>query len=724
MVEEGSYDPSCPVHHQKHELSEELLSIQSLVPLVDTSAPARCVMFAGHFSQHLTISGSEPTLVQTGVEEEFGKYTFKIKMPEDGVIVQVIPRYAYNQLEDDPSMQDNQPAEVVVIYQSEATGNYGVFTVPYFCSHSPQFGFKYDIKQPAEQLFPGMQFPKDTVFADTPAVKGESHYTYTKNLNICYMSHPNVGLDGYVIAESALEYFKFKIYERRVVEFGSNSFLINLHGTTEKYKAYPDVGDWIREDGLLAISRAIDPLEFPSSFSLNDVGREDHLFDRATYSRPGKGRVVDLVVTQSTNSNRVLAPEMIEQTERYARKHKRFNQEFVDFYNRTSSQWLRQNPGCELNPELYSTELSMMIVTAMAVTNQKTGYPQPLSLNFKSRPIDTWRVEFTIEYEFTPTRGSKFTCQSGGKGVVCLIEKDENMPVDADGNRAQIISGPDSIPGRMNLPRLYIPYIAGCARDVRREILEQLGLNRYFDSKLSIEELASIPEDRINTAIGTLLDYYQIISKTSYREFTEVLTEEERFLWLQRNVINGPLYTHVPISTEGKYPDLIHALDDRFKTTYGPVSYVAADGTRVTTKNKFRIAPIPIMLLDKIADQWLAADIGKLSNFGVVTAMNEQDKNTRPYRKTSARVISETEGRLYAAYGGSEFIQELIARSADIASQHEVGRQILNAENPADIDQIIDRNKIPLGSNRPLQITNSFLLCIGIEIVYEEEDLE
>lgn len=412
-----SYDPELAVHQSNPQLSPELLSIQSLVPFVDTNAPARCVMFGSHFSQRPTISGSEPCVVQTGVEEEFGKYTFKIKMPEEGTIIQVIPRGLTNDhMGYESSNGHNEPSEVVVIYQSAETGAYGVFTIPYYCSHHPVFGFKYEMKDPVDQLVPGKQFAKDTVFADSPAVKGESHYTYAKNLNICFMSHPNVGLDGYVIARSALQHFKFRLYERRVVEFGSNSFLLNLHGKDGVYKAYPDIGDYIREDGLLAIARTIDPLEFPSSFSINDVEREDHIFDRPVYARAGVGKVIDIVVTQSTNSNRVLAPEMIEQTEKYARRNKRFHQELVDFHNRVVGQWYRQNPGTEYDPKtMFTPELSSMIVAAMAITNQKTHYPQPLSLNYKSRPIDTWRIEFVIEYELTPTRGSKFTCQSGGR---------------------------------------------------------------------------------------------------------------------------------------------------------------------------------------------------------------------------------------------------------------------------------------------------------------------
>ena len=78
---------------RKNELSPELLAVHALNFATANNAPARGVMFAGHFAQRPVIDGSEPNLIQTGVEEEFGQYTFKAKMPEDGTILQVIPRY-------------------------------------------------------------------------------------------------------------------------------------------------------------------------------------------------------------------------------------------------------------------------------------------------------------------------------------------------------------------------------------------------------------------------------------------------------------------------------------------------------------------------------------------------------------------------------------------------------------------------------------------------------
>lgn len=306
------------------------------------------------------------------------------------------------------------------------------------------------------------------------------------------------------------------------------------------------------------------------------------------------------------------------------------------------------------------------------------------------------------------------------------------MPVDADGNRADIISGPDSVPGRMNLGRLYTPYFNAAARDVKRQVLDEMGFGRFYDKKITVEDLETLPKDRYELGLSTLLKFYSIVSPRTYWEYCNVLTEEERKQWLLM-VFNEAPYLYIPIEADTEMVDgelkqtslfldeMVVEIEKHFKLTYGPVSYVGRSGKRVTTKNKFRIGPLYMMLLDKIADSWLSADIGKHSNFGILAAMNQGDKFSTPWRKTPPRSIGETEGRLYCMYGGREMIAEMMDRSGNIASQREIASQIIHADKPTAIERIVDREKIPLGNARPNQMLHHIFRCVGFDVVYEPE---
>jgi hypothetical protein len=306
------------------------------------------------------------------------------------------------------------------------------------------------------------------------------------------------------------------------------------------------------------------------------------------------------------------------------------------------------------------------------------------------------------------------------KGVICRIEEPENMPVDADGNRADIISGPDSIPGRMNISRLYTPYLAGAARDIRKQMLEEMGFDRNFKGTVNTQDLTGIDPKRYGVAVQTLLLLYSIVSPRSYKEYTEVLTDTERLEWMA-NIINDKIYLYIPIESEKMLDEMVLEIEKNFKLVYGPVSYVGRSGQRVTTRDKFRIAPLYMMLLDKIADAWLSVDIGKHNNFGLLAAMNKADKHSTPWKKTSPRLFGETESQLYCSYGGREMIAELLDRSGSVASQKEVSKTILNARDPINIDEVIDREKLPLGNARPIQISQHLFNCAGFSIVYSDE---
>lgn len=391
-----------------NELSPELLSVHSLNFATAANAPARGVMFAGHFAQRPVIDGSEPNLIQTGAEEEFGKYTFSIKMPEDGTIMRVIPRFPAgigdDQIEFNP--------ETLVIYRSHESGQLDYFTVPYHASHHPTFGFKYEQKDALDGLAVGRDFAKDTIFADSPAVHGESHYTYGKNLNIVQMSHPNVGLDGYVISRDVLKHLQFKIYETRSIEFGASEFPLNICGTEDRYQSFPEIGEYIRKDGLLMAMRRFDPYLAPALLSRKDLQTVDYLFDTKVYARPGIGRIVDISVIHSENVNRQLPPEMTPQLTKYSKAIVRFHRDVVQFEEQQIAENRRHGGTGKIK---ISQRLQRLIVKSKAIINHDASKHRPgLTLVYRKEPLDAWRITFTIEYSIIPDRGFKITCCSGG----------------------------------------------------------------------------------------------------------------------------------------------------------------------------------------------------------------------------------------------------------------------------------------------------------------------
>lgn len=390
-----------------NELHAEMLGIQGLNAFSRHNSASRSYMFGSHISQRLVIEGAEEKRIQTGMEREFGKYTFNVKMPADGQIIKVIHRYPKG------IDQDSLPynPETLVIYENDETKEIDYISIPYYASYHQFFGYKYDIKEAASKLRPGAYIAKDTIFADSPGVAENSGYMFGTNMNVAFMSIPSVSEDGVLISRSALQKLKFKIYETRVVEFGAGQFPLNLYGTKDNYKPFPDIDSPIREDGILMMLRNYDNDLMPVEMSIFDTMEPDFTFDKGVYVRGGDGRIVDIKVVKNNNPVRQLPEAMAGQSERYAKALLKFHKEIVSTEQKL--RYERKQKFGEAKLKL-SPRFHRLIVESLAMINSnETKHKQNLNLLYRKAPIDEYRIEFVVEYTLTPTIGYKISDQHG-----------------------------------------------------------------------------------------------------------------------------------------------------------------------------------------------------------------------------------------------------------------------------------------------------------------------
>jgi len=81
-------------------------------------------------------------------------------------------------------------------------------------------------------------------------------------------------------------------------------------------------------------------------------------------------------------------------------------------------------------------------------------------------------IKFKIEQEIPVGIGDKLTNRHGAKGIVSLIEKDENMPRTTTGDQVDIILNPIGVVGRMNIGQLYELYTGLISKELGRQIIK------------------------------------------------------------------------------------------------------------------------------------------------------------------------------------------------------------------------------------------------------------
>lgn len=691
----------------------ELQGVLSLNPFENTNSASRKQMFSSHISQRLVIACPTVKKIQTGMEMEYGKYTFHVKMPENGRILKVIHRYPENDYIKDGFKLN---PETLFLYESE-DGVIGMVTLERYQSLHPEFGYEYKRCPGAEMIQTGASIAKDTIFLDSPCKGPNGEYNYGAELNVAYMTHPCVSEDGMGISRDVLSRFNFRIYEKRVVEWGKNNYPLNLYGDDENYKPFPDIGEYVHPNGhhkgLLMALREYDPNLLAIDQSIKALQTLDPIFDKATYVQGECGRVVDIkIYHQPPNKGETICDEMMVQPIRYRDAMIEFRSQVLNEYFK-----LKQERGEHLR---ITPELQRYIVETMAILNKGiSGVKTNLQLTYKTVPVDEWRAEFVVEYVITPNIGSKFTDIHGGKSVITHVFEPHEMPVAKNGLRADVITDGAATFNRMNNGRLYEQYLNSIKYDLENELMGYFGIQRG-DSVSTIRSKIRDHHQHLSHALQRLNRYHDLVSPKQ-GEWMRSLTPEKQFNYLVDCLAECIIDYH-PTETERDLVSMVDDLNREYPSCFDKVQFTDENGNITESVDKIRIGSVYMMLLEKIGNDWSSIATSKTQHNGIISFTAPKDKHASPTKQQATRVLGESEIRVVAAYAGGDFAIEMHDRSNALSTRKAIVKNILNADKPTDIDSIVDREVYPLGYSKPLQLTTHIMNSAGYELAYKPFD--
>lgn len=294
------------------------------------------------------------------------------------------------------------------------------------------------------------------------------------------------------------------------------------------------------------------------------------------------------------------------------------------------------------------------------------------------------------------------------------------MPVDADGNRADVVMDGNSTISRMNPARMFEQFINAASRDVRKHLIKLFNVNPD-DKHLNhqITEIFNNNRALFDDAYQYLMGYYKIVSPKQFRIF-KAATDEQKISHLAV-VINDFIYLFIPPNHEPELIDDIYvSITKKYPPTYSPVTYTGYSGKTVTTKDNVRIGSVYMMLLEKIGGDWSSVSSARLHHFGFLAPVNKFDKSSSPFRMQPVRVLGEAEIRILISYCGQVATAELLDRNGSPESHKEICKNILTANKPTNIDLCVDRNVVPFGGNKSLQLLKHILFVSGIEFKYTD----
>lgn len=682
---------------QIHGIDPRYVSASGINPLMTKVSPSRLVMFYGHFGQRLCISGSNTSRLESGAEREYAKYTFKVETPCDMRVVKVIERYpltiGIGAIKENP--------DTIVIYEDYETGQFGVLSLPKFRSEHQHFGFQYKYKPnwKSDILAPGSYVKKGTIIADSPDVDDLGNYNYGISVPTALMSVPAIIEDGIEVSDALLPMLKTKAYETHVVSFGKRGFPLNLYGDDNNYKICPDIGEVVGKDGLLFAWREHDPLLGPVQLTRRATSRDgfDPIYDKRHYVKPG-AKVIDIKVYHEKrgNGNNTQIPlGTTGQLEKYRNAQQRYCDTLIAEYEAMRKRYQHK---LKITPAFEE-----MLVAAQAYGGQNGS--TRLKRTYRAEPLDEWRVEVKIEYELIPTIGFKMTGRYGDKGVICNIRKHEDMPVDAAGNRALAIMDANSTIKRMNPGRTYEQYINAASRDLSVEI------RRMYEADSS--------DANVELMWQRLVRYYEICSPRMHR-----LILSPKYTRTHRqhveDIVKDGIYLRKMTDDDVSIIQIIDQIRKEFPPVHGKIGYRGNSGKWRISKRDILIGDLYLLLLEKTGGDWSGVASAKRSHYGMAAKITNSDKHSEVGRAQPIRMPGEAESRLMeAASDGLEGnpATEIIEMSSNPQTHRAACEAIMAAEEPTQIEKLIDRNVHPLGRHRAQELVGNQASSAGWRFV-------
>lgn len=693
-----------------NELRPEYIGMQSLCATHMFDSSSRAQMHTSHFSQRIVLNNHDEKILQSGVEKKFSPHTFNIKMPEDGRILKVIHKY-------DPKGSINakgrQHTRTVVIYQKDNSREVDCFEIPYHNCNHQIFGFKYvESKENTRKIQPGQYIPKGTIFADAPTVGKHGSYNYGLNANVAFMSTKAVAEDGFVVADRFMDRAAFKITEVRTFGVGKDSFAVNSYGDVNNHQPMPHLGQNVREDGIIFVSRKYDTELNPVEMSIFDMQEINYIFDKQMYVKAGCGRVIDITVIRNNEQIKKHPNEISGFLDMYADAYVDFNRKIYEAYLEIAAFQRKQY---NIEEAEISPRFTALVVDAMAICNIETQkIKQPLRILHRKQPIDEYHIEVTVEHDIIPNiAGFKLTDQHGSKGVVCKVIPWQQMPRDKNGVYADVITDAASVISRMNIGRLYDHQIMAASRDVT------IRMRRLITAETTTkEDILKFSKDIQEQLWEHFLTIYACIGGKPWRMYSALTAPEDRAEVLE-DAINTYIKLIIPIDHEKNISHISRDIEKYVKPTYDVVTFNDPEtGIEYTSSKKIRIGMAYLMVLNKIADDGSSVAIAKQQHFGVPTSSTKHDKYANAWRNSPVRTDGESEVRIKIGYCGPELQAETMDMSNSTMTQRELYNNLLLEETPSNIPRIIDRKEFPLGTHRPVQTVQHSLMCAGLRMEY------
>lgn len=680
--------------NERSEIKQELVGSAVCVNShVRNNSSSRLQMLSSQMTQLCVPDKPSLPMTFTGAENEYGKYTHSFKLSEKNtcMIVSVFEKY--------PKAfwrpNDNGSSTTCVIYQDMETNEFGLVEMKSYHIQHQQFGFIYNRNNNGVNLVAGEIVPPNTRILKSPTLDKNDNWRYGVKANVLACSSRFGIEDAIAVSEDFCHRAALTEIETVVASFSADKAPLGLYANDSRYDIFPNIGDKIRDDGLLLALRDRIPRLGPAKLTPRALREYIPNFDNTIFAK-ANATILDIDIWSSFDP--VLHREFGEldsQCQLYLNAKMIYERRIIAEYHKLLKQY-----GDNLK---ISYEFHRRVVECM--TNDPDLVKSKIDRAYRKEKLAAWRIEFTYMRKVPLTCGNKISDINGSKGVISTVLPVSRMPYDKHGNVADVIMDSDSTINRMNMGRPQRQYLHASYEQKLRE------LKKLYETKGFEETWES------------LVNYYKMVSTPMYEAVVNnLLTREDQEYHLLREVFVDGIRVYMPTDTpEIGINNIYNVMEKEFPLDIDKISFVDENGETKQTLDSMLISPLYMIILNKTADHWNATNTPLKQHHGIIAKLTDNNKRNKPYRDSATRCFGEAEVRLFTSTMNPTTVGMMMKLANSSPMIKEASRTILTTDKPYDIDKLVEYDRYKSMPSRAIEFVTHNLECAGLEMTYSDD---
>lgn len=695
------------IHKIENQILPEVTSVGiNLTVSPHNVAAARKYMAGNMISKSCRTKGATVRRITAGFERQYGEHARKIVAPCNMEVERVVYRKCINSND----AQTDDWGEIHVVFFDCELQRYDVLHLPKYHTHNFYVGFEYQYdKQMLNRLRKGATYAKGEVFATSPGVDNDTgEWKFGMETMVAGMTLPATEEDGIMVRDDYLE--RMGVMFEHIRKFGWNEaeyIPLNLYGTLDNPKAFPENGECVREDGLVMAFRRRDGNSALVSLTKKALMRADRLYDVKFYAPPGS--IVKNIEVRSerlkdrSNNRRVEKPSYphTKLLEQYETEDNNMWYDLKMWYFQT----IRRYSTTEDLP--FTCELFAFIYQAFGNVTKDHAIAKPnfVKRTHRNKALLDWNVKITLKEEVHGKIRFKMSDTVGGKSVIVKTFKKEDAPVDDYGRSAEVIINNTPAFRRQIYASLMEASINFINLNIYDEVIKMRNSGDYqgaFKTLMRFYETTS-PEfaDIVKNVTSTSPEFAN--DHVDYVARTEMISIQRRS------------------DSEVVGVEVIRRLSEQYGH-YKPtcVTYTNELGERERTLEPVIISSMYYLLLDKFGTEMSSESFPKRNLFGLPAKLNANDKYNKFYRSKVDRNTGETEARIAVSHEGGEETARMLTLANSPEAARMAIKRIIRSDDPFAVPEVIKPEEYK--SNRALQLSMNMLTDAGYELRTENEN--